>query len=66
MGVNASEQLTLATGLGHIGIISDHADRIFRVPCITAGRDITNQFLVDIAKDVTPINPVVRKPSAFP
>lgn len=61
MGVNASEHFAFASGLRHVRIVHNHAGGIFGVPVIGAYGYIVRKFLVDIAENVTPVNPVIGK-----
>jgi len=61
MGVNASKHLAFTTCLRNVGVIRNHADRIFGVSGIASDGDGKDQLLVDIAKYVTPVNSVIRE-----
>lgn len=61
MRVNTPEHLALATCLGHIGIVGNHTDGIFGVLGIGTHGNIGGKFLVDIAENVAPVNPVIGK-----
>ena len=61
MRVNTPEHLALATCLGNIGIVGNHTDGIFGVLGIGTHGNIGGKFLVDIAENVAPVNPVIGK-----
>lgn len=53
MGVNASKHLAFTTCLRNVGVIRNHADRIFGVSGIASDGDGKDQLLVDIGTKTT-------------
>lgn len=58
---DAPEHLALADGLGHVSIVNNHAGRMSGVLGVRAHGDIDRKFLVDVAENASPVNPVIGK-----
>lgn len=58
---DAPEHLALAAGLGHVSIVNNLAGRMSGVLGVRAHGDIHRKFLVDVAENASPVNPVIGK-----
>ena len=61
MGKNSSKHLAFAAGLRHVGIVNNHTRGIFGVLGVGTYGNVGCKFLVDIAENVAPVNPVIGK-----
>ena len=61
MGVHASEHLAFTSALRHIGIVDNHTGGISGVAGVGAHGNAPCKFLVDIAEDMAPVNPIIGK-----